>query len=153
VVFFFALGIVMLAMEVFAPGFILGLCGGLAMLTGCVLAFARLGMLQGTLAVSVGFLVLAVFLYAELVLLPKSRVGRKFFLPPGSLAKRSQPPVAERSDVVGRICSAVTVLSPSGYVDLDGRRYEAFSQSGYAATGQQLRVVDLDNFRLIVTKT
>jgi membrane-bound serine protease (ClpP class) len=53
---------------------------------------------------------------------------------------------------VGKTAEAVTTLAPSGYVVVDGRRYEAFSQSGHAAKGAILRVVGLDNFRLIVTK-
>ena len=46
----------------------------------------------------------------------------------------------------------ITPLSPSGYVSLKGRRYEAFSQSGYLEKGVAVRVTGLDNFRLIVTQ-
>ena len=65
----------------------------------------------------------------------------------------SQPPVADKDSVMGKVAEAVTPLVPSGYVLVDGRRYEAFSQSGHAAKGAQMRVTGLDNFRLIVTKT
>ena len=37
-------------------------------------------------------------------------------------------------------------------VEIDGRRYEAFSRNGHAEPGDRLRVVGLDNFRLIVSK-
>jgi membrane-bound serine protease (ClpP class) len=53
--------------------------------------------------------------------------------------------------VVGRPAEALTTLAPSGYVAVDGRRYEAFCQSGHAAKGATLRVVGVDNFRLIVS--
>jgi membrane-bound serine protease (ClpP class) len=55
--------------------------------------------------------------------------------------------------VTGREATALTTLAPSGYVLVDGRRYEAFCQSGLAAKGSVLRVVGTDNFRLIVTKS
>ena len=55
--------------------------------------------------------------------------------------------------VVGKTCEAVTTLAPTGYVRLDGRRYEAFSQSGHVAKGTVLRVVAVDNFRLTVTRS
>jgi hypothetical protein len=35
---------------------------------------------------------------------------------------------------------------------VDGRRYEAFSQSGLAEAGARLKVLETDNFRLIVTQ-
>ena len=54
--------------------------------------------------------------------------------------------------MVGRPAEAATTLAPSGLVLVGGRRYEAFCQSGHAAKGDALRVVAVDNFRLVVTK-
>ena len=148
---FFIVGIVFLALEIFAPGVVLGVLGGLAMLAGCVLAFVNLSAAWASLVVIAAFGVLGFFLYAEFVLLPKSRFGKQFFLAGGDRSKTSQPTLAEKKDVVGKMCVTLTPLAPSGYVELDGKRFEAFSQSGFAAKGEALRVVSLDNFRLIVT--
>ena len=65
----------------------------------------------------------------------------------------SQPPPATAYSVVGRTAEALTTLAPGGYVEVDGRRYEAFCQSGHVNKGTMLRVVGLDNFRLIVSKS
>ena len=62
----------------------------------------------------------------------------------------SQPPLARPEDVVDQPAVALTPLAPSGFVDVAGRRYEAFCRSGYADKGSTLRVVGVDNFRLIV---
>ena len=51
------------------------------------------------------------------------------------------------------LAEALTTLAPGGYVLVEGARYEAFCQSGFAAKGSALRVVGLDNFRLIVTQS
>ena len=45
------------------------------------------------------------------------------------------------------------MLSPSGYIRVEGKRYEAFCQSGQAPAGTPLEVVGADNFRLIVSPT
>ena len=66
--------------------------------------------------------------------------------------QRVSAPVADAAAVVGKICEAETTLAPSGYVSLDGRRYEAYSRSGLATKGSRLQVVAVDNFRLIVTQ-
>ena len=105
----------------------------------------------GTIATAVALALLGLTLYIELVWLPKTRLGKKLIVQT-AVDATSQPPLADKASVVGKSAEAVTTLAPSGYVLVDGRRYEAFSQSGHAAKGAVMRVVGLDNFRLIVTK-
>jgi membrane-bound serine protease (ClpP class) len=151
VVLLFLLGLLLLAFEVFTPGGVLGVMGGIAMAAGCVVAFYQFGTLTGVIAMVCAVAALGAMLWVELVLLPKTRFGRKLFLNQAVDAK-SQPAVAEEN-VIGKSAEAVTTLAPSGYVMLDGRRYEAWSQSGYLPKGAVVRVIGLDNFRLIVTKS
>jgi membrane-bound ClpP family serine protease len=89
-------------------------------------------------------------LYAELVWLPKTRFAQRFSVHSTS-GTTIQQQLIDLS-FVGKPAEALTTLAPSGYVSIEGRRYEAFCQSGHAARGAQLRVTGLDNFRLIVTK-
>jgi membrane-bound ClpP family serine protease len=147
----FLLGIVLLVLEVFMPSSVLGILGGAAMLWGCVLAFMHYGVRGGSVAVVAGLVLLGLALYVELGLLPRTRLGKRFFLH-DSIGATSQPLPAVAEAVVGKLCEAATTLAPSGYVLLEGRRYEAFSQSGHVTKGTALKVVAVDNFRLIVTK-
>lgn len=147
----FLLGTVLLVFEVFMPSSILGILGGLAMLAGCVLAFMDYGLGGGSLAVLAGLAILGTALYFELGLLPKTRLGKRFFLH-DAIGATSQPPPAEAGAVVGKLCEAATTLAPTGYVLLEGRRYEAFSLCGHVARGTALKVVAVESFRLTVTK-
>ncbi len=146
----FGIGITLLAVELVVPGLIIGLVGALAVLAGVGLAFSDYGAQGGFSAALVAVLLLAAVVYAELVWLPKSRLARMFSMHT-TLHGKSQPPVAEPDAVVGAEALAETVLAPSGYVVVAGRRYEAFCQDGYAAAGARLRVHAVDNFRVIVT--
>jgi membrane-bound serine protease (ClpP class) len=152
IVLLFLAGIVLLVFEVITPGAVLGVLGGLAMLAGCAVAFYRYGAGGGGIATAAGLGILGVALYVEFVLLPKTRVGRKMFLE-RSVDATSQPPLAAAESVIGKTCEALTTLAPSGYVLVEGKRYEAFSQSGLIGKGALLQVVGVDNFRLIVNKT
>lgn len=151
IILLFLLGIVLLGFEVFVPGAVLGIMGGLAMFGGCIVAFSVFGATGGTLATVVALVILGLALYVELVLLPKTRFGKKMLVE-ATVAGTSQPPLAPAEAVVGKEAIALTPLTPTGYVDIAGRRYEAFSRSGQVSKGEALRVVALDNFRLIVTK-
>ena len=147
----FLLGALLLAGEVFVPGAILGVIGAVCMFTGCGLSFLKFGASGGLLATAIALALLGLMLYVELVWLPKTRFGKRLIVQ-SKVDATTQPPLAESAEVVGKAAEAVTPLVPSGYVLVDGRRYEAFSQSGHVTKGEVLRVVGLDNFRLIVTK-
>ncbi len=151
VILLLLVGLLMAGFEVFIPGGVLGVLGGAAMLAGCGVAFYRFGTTTGALTTAGAIGVLGLMFWAELVLLPKTRLGKKLLLHK-AVDATSQPAVADAAAVIGRSCEAVTTLAPSGMVLLDGRRYEAWSQSGFVIKGATLRVVGLDNFRLIVTK-
>jgi membrane-bound serine protease (ClpP class) len=151
VLLLFLLGALLLAGEVFVPGAVLGIIGGVSMFAGCILSFVHFGTYGGLLATAIALGLLGLMLYVELVWLPKTRFGKRLVVQ-SKVDATTQPPLAESSAVVGKPAEAVTPLVPSGYVLVEGRRYEAFSQSGHVTKGATLRVVGLDNFRLIVTK-
>ncbi|RME69266.1 MAG: serine protease [Verrucomicrobia bacterium] len=146
----FLIGTIMISLEIFLPGGLLGVLGGILMIIGTVMAFQDHGTAGGLIAVGAGVAIIAVALIVEFVWLPRTRFGRRFFLA-ASVSGSATKPAAE-ADVVGRECQAATVLAPSGLVVLDGKQYEAFCRDGYAERGARLIVRGKDNFRLIVSK-
>ena len=149
---FFVLGIILLALEIVTPGPLCGIAGCVCMVLGVINAFGRFGPLGGTLAVAMALAALAAVIYLEFVWLPRSRLAKAFTMDT-TLHATSQPPPAELAEVLGREAVAETTLAPGGFVRIEDRRYEAFCRSGHAAAGARLKVVVLDNFRLIVSKT
>ncbi|MFA5265591.1 MAG: NfeD family protein [Opitutaceae bacterium] len=150
IVILFLIGIICLVFEAIMPGAILGILGGAAMITGCVVAFNLYGMSGGALATFIGLLLLGLALYIEFYVLPKTRLGRKMFVHSRN-ETTSQPPLAT-DEIIGKQAEALTTLAPSGFVSVDGKRYEAFCRSGMEPQGALLVVSGRDNFRLIVTK-
>ena len=152
VILLFALGLVALVLEVFTPGPVFGLLGGATLLAGIAVAAAKFGGTGGLLAGLLALALVAGTLYAELVWLPKTRFAQKFAVRSTSGTTIVQQQVDEAT-IVGKAAEAATTLAPSGYVVVEGKRYEAFCESGHAERGAALRVTGFDNFRLIVTKT
>ena len=149
VLLLFASGLLLLALEVVVPGAILGIVGGILLLIGVGLSFDRFGTEGGALASAVALLIGGVALYLEFVLLPRSRLARKFSMS-ATVAGTSQPAVAD-SALIGRPAVAATTLAPSGLIECEGRRYEAFARSGHVPAGAAVEVVGIDTFRVIVT--
>jgi membrane-bound ClpP family serine protease len=151
IVFLFVIGAILLGLEVIVPGAILGIIGGVAMLVGVIVAFDQFGFQGGGMAAVAAVVLVAFTLYLEFVLLPRSRLAKTFSMT-ATVAGRSQPVLADRG-VIGRRVVAITPLAPSGVVELDGRHYEAFARDGHVSAGTQLDIIDLDTFRLVVSKT
>lgn len=152
IIILFLAGILLLALEVFVPGAIMGILGAVLIIAGVAVSFGVYGSTGGFVALGAGIALLALTLYLEFVVLPKSRLARTFSMT-ATVEGTSQAPVAALADVLEQPGETATPLSPSGYVTVKGKRYEAFSQSGYLAKGVAVRVTGLDNFRLLVTKT
>ena len=150
IVLLFISGALLLAAEVLLPGAIAGIVGGLALAAGSILAFLEYGATVGSVATLAALLLVAAMLYVELIWLPRTKVGRAMVVD-ATVSGQSQPPIAG-SEVVGQVATVLTTLSPSGFVSIAGRRYEAFSRTGLAPRGAQVTVVGFDNFRLIVSE-
>ncbi|MCX6937864.1 MAG: NfeD family protein [Verrucomicrobia bacterium] len=145
----FAAGLVLLGFEVVVPGAILGALGGLFLLGGVALAFAQHGVEGGLLALGVALVAVVALMYFEFRILPRTRIGKRMFLK-ASIDATSQPAVAVGETVMGKEARAVTALSPTGLVEIEGRRYEARCDSGFADEGARLRVVRVESFQLVV---
>ena len=150
IVLLFLTGALLLAAEVMLPGAIAGIIGGAALLLGSVLAYMQFGVAVGSVATGAALVLVGAMLYAELVWLPRSKLGRAMVVE-ATVGGQSQPPPAT-ADVIGQAAVALTTLAPSGFVEVAGRRYEAFCRSGLVPRGTALTVIGLDNFRLIVSE-
>ncbi|MFM2197674.1 MAG: hypothetical protein RLZZ505_1106 [Verrucomicrobiota bacterium] len=149
IIFLFALGIFLFAVEVLVPGGILGIAGGVLLLAGCILSFVRYGSDGGLIAVVASILVGALVFFIEFKILPKTRIGKRFFLS-REITATATALQNDARDLIGKAALSATVLSPSGYVTVGGKRYEAVSQSGHINPGSELEVVDANHFQLTV---
>ncbi len=150
IVALFVAGLVLLGFEVVVPGAILGILAGVCFLAGVGVAFAEHGYAGGLLALSASLFAVGGLMYFEFRILPRTKIGRRMFLEK-AVDGTSQPPVASQAAaVVGREAVAVTALGPTGLVQVDGRRYEARCDSGFAAEGARLKVVRVETFQLVV---
>ena len=145
-----ALGLALVMIEIFVPGGIIGAFGGLCLLAAIIVAFNENGMTGALLAFLVALAGLAACLFVEFKILPKTPMGRRLFLQ-NRVEGKSQNDLADDT-LVGKEGDSLTALAPSGYVLVDGRKYEAFSRSGFLEKGEKVKVDSYDQFRIIVSK-
>lgn len=139
-----AVGYILLLLEIFVPGGILGLLGAIAIGYGCHLAFG-LGTLWGlsSLGLSIVVTVIMVRLFLS------SRMAR------GLVLSSKEPETWEGQDAslteyLGKEGRTLSMLRPSGLAMIDGERVDVVSDSEFLEAGVAIRVVEVEGNRVVV---
>ena len=133
-------GLVLIAAEFFLPTMIIGLFGAVVSFAGIYLA-AEAGWVT-CLLYALGFLVvLALEFVAFRRLLPATAAGRAM-INVSSNDGAAVPAAAGFAVYVGKTGKAVTVLAPSGTVEVDGALLEGYSLDGFVERAAAVVVVE-----------
>jgi membrane-bound serine protease (ClpP class) len=155
-----ALGIILLALEVFViPGFgITGILGILALLGGLALSLigagaTGAGVLSAIGRVSLSLLIALAAAGTLLRFLPRLPYGRSLVLDTGLNARAGYASVPE-TDLrwVGKRGRAASPLRPAGIADLEGERVDVVSQGEFIETDTPIEVVRVDANRIVVRR-
>jgi membrane-bound serine protease (ClpP class) len=144
VVSLLVVGVVLLLIEVFTPGF--GVVGGMGVvltLAGIVVAFARLGWLQGLLSVVAALAVTAFIVWY----FPRSRAAKALVL---SESQQGRAADASLMELVGKQGVAATPLRPSGTMRLPDRVVDVVAEGVYVEAGTAVRVSRVEGTRVVV---
>ncbi len=152
IVFLFALALILFFLEIFVPGGVLAILGVVMLIAACAYGYIDYG---GTTAMVIfcisGTLALIMF-FVEIWLIQHKRFG-KFIRLDKTISGSSLEPQAKAEEIVGKKGEALTKMAPTGMILVDGKKYEAFSQSGLLEEATPVEVVRVDNFRIIVKST
>ena len=143
----FVLGLVFQDKEKILPGGVAGVVGGILMLTAVALVYSNHGASHGTMALAGAAVAGAGCIALELWWLPRSKWALRFTV--RETSGKPVPPVAPVV-LVGKRGRTLTVLAPSGYVEIEGRSYEAISRSGVLQKGVPIFVESIDQFKVTV---
>lgn len=145
------LGVVLLLVEGFIPGFgIFGISGILCLLGALYFflgATAQAAALVG--GVLLGLAVLGFWLIRRG---PKSWLGRQVTLHLRSTAAQGYTGNEDRKDLVGKTGVAQTVLRPSGRALIDGELVDVITEGEFYEPGTAIRVVAATGGRTVVRK-
>jgi len=139
--------------EVFIPsGGILGILSFVSVLTSIALAFYHNGPASGFIFSLVAVVALPIGLGLALKYWPQTALGRKF-VPPLPTDEEVLPDGERRralKQLVGRVGTARTPMLPAGAIRIDGQTIDAVSQGMAIEAGQQVEVVEVHGFRVVV---
>lgn len=143
-----ALGILLIGAEVFLPGGVLGVIGGLALFAAGFAGFAAFGP-NGGLASALAIVVFSgICIGIWVKYFPHTPMGRRLTLSKSGGDFKSYSP--ENSQLVGKEGIAVSTLRPSGIAKIDGKRVDVVTDDEWIEEGKPIRVIQVEGFRVVV---
>ena len=134
-----AAGLLLIIAEVFIPGGVAGVVGGLALLAAMGIGLFSFPPPWGFLSAIAIVLVGGVGLLLWVQIFPRTRTGKRITLQADSASYKSVAPPS--SDLLHTAGEAVTALRPAGIALLDGKRYDVLADGGeWIAAGSPIRV-------------
>lgn len=145
---FLVLGLLLILMEFFLPGAILGVGGGILIIASIVLFAMQTSSLLWVALYIIGIIVLLIYLVKfALWRIRTAKPSRSIYL-----NSDQEGFVASSFDAsaIGKTGIVITDLKPGGHVLVDGKRQQAISQSGYITKGTEVIVLGGQEESLIV---
>ncbi len=144
----FIIGLLLLAVEAFLiPGFGVSGVGGLvAVFMSITMSFAEAG--QGARSILLAFVLTIIGTFLAFKYLPRTRTWGRLILS----HKQSGDYVAanDRKNLKERVGKSITVLRPSGVIDIDGERIDAVTEGSFIQKGVEVVVIRVEGSRIVV---
>ncbi len=138
-----SVGYLLLVLELFVPGGVLGLGGLLSILYGCYLAF---GLGTGWGVASVGLSLFATVVIVRTFL--RSRAAKRLVLDEGADSWHGED--VRLVDLIGKEGTTLSMLRPAGLAEIDGERIDVVSDSEFIDPEVAVRVVEVEGNRVVV---
>jgi membrane-bound serine protease (ClpP class) len=139
-------GILMLSLEIFVPGGILGTIGGLMIMSTIFMSlfiFEKHGVLIAFFILISAVAVLILWIS----ILPKTYLGKRIFLNDTLKTAKSND---DRNDLIGAEGVALSDLRPSGFAKINDQKIDVISSGGLIEKGREVVVINVVGFRVIV---
>lgn len=148
----FILGIGLLVLEAFMPGFGLpGFTGVVLEVVTLVMTWFRFGPLVTLGMLLVVLSVLAIAISVSLRSITKGKLSRSKLIHQDSETNEAGYRSAEDLNVfLGREGQTTTVLRPTGIADFEGVRLNVSSEGDYIAAGTKVRIMKVEGSKILV---
>jgi len=144
----FGTGLVLIILELFLPGGIIGILGVVAMLTGLILAG---GSLSGILiAIAIAIVVTVIGSYFFIRSFGYNGPLKRLVLFDSTSSEKGYLSHQERTDLTGRVGIAATPLRPSGSVKLDDEYLDVVTEGSYIEKGKTVKIIKVSGGRVVV---
>jgi membrane-bound serine protease (ClpP class) len=144
----FVVGLVLIFLEIFLPGGIIGIFGVVSMLTGLILAA---GSLSGILiAISIAIIVTIIGSYFFIRSFGYNGPFKRLVLFDSTSSEQGYLSHKERVDLIGKTGKTLTPLRPSGTVRIDDELIDVVTEGSYIRNDAVVKIIKVNGGRVVV---
>lgn len=148
----FVIGLIMLLLEFFVPGGIVGIIGGALIIISLLFAGASVTHMAYSIIIAmfiavIGMVILMKFFGKKL------HVFNKLVLRDATTTEEGYVSNTNRVELIGRVGEAVTPLRPAGVIIIDNERIDAVSEGSYIDKGKIVEVIKVEGSRIVVRES
>lgn len=142
-------GLILIGVEIFVPGGLLGAIGGMLLLAAAILGFI---VFPGAgIYVAAGILALAgIAIYLWVMVFPKTRFGKKLTVTQDLKTSKGTQDGIE--SLVGKTGITTSDLRPSGFAVFDGRCLDVLTLGEMIPKGEPIYVVKIESNSIVVAR-
>ena len=145
----FVIGVGLIIVEMFEPGF--GFFGafGIIALIACIFVTSET-VAQGLALTTIFFVILLILLTIFLILVSKGRLPGKLVLKESETLDQGFSGTEDMAYLMGKSGIVLTTCRPVGNVDFDGVKLEVVTQGEFLDKGAKVEVVEIEGNRVVV---
>lgn len=145
-----AAGVLLLFIEMFLPGIIAGVIGGILLFASVVIAYRDTGLAAGNIALLAAAAATGCLWWWWATKFQHTRMGRRMTLAATSTGEAGTGETL--ASLAGQIGTAVTPLRPSGTVIVAGKRIDATTAGEFLEAGTGVRIVKTHGLAVLVRR-
>jgi membrane-bound ClpP family serine protease len=145
----FLVGIGLIVVEMFDPGFgFFGAFGVIALII-CIFVTAETVM-QGMILTAIFFVILVILFAIFLTLISKGRISKRLVLSESTSGEQGFSGTEDMQYLMGKTGVVMSVCRPAGNVDFDGVKLDVVSRGEFIEKGATVEVVEIEGNRIVV---
>ncbi|MCY8424899.1 nodulation protein NfeD [Bacillus vallismortis] len=148
-VLLFAGGVILILLEIFLPGGIIGLLGLGAIVASLFLAAGSFTVMAISLLIASAVSITA-FILLTRVLGKRMKFFKKFVLNDSTNTESGYVSNQTRTDLIGKVGITYTQLRPAGTVIIDDERLDVVSEGSFTEKDKKVKVVRVEGSRIVV---
>ncbi|MCH9625917.1 MAG: hypothetical protein S4CHLAM123_11020 [Chlamydiales bacterium] len=142
-------GLLLIFLEFFLPGGIMGIFGGLVLIVSVVFFGMESESVLWTLLYALGLIIIVGFLMRYALWRIRNGKAKGIFL---NTVQEGYVASAWDKELIGKRGEALSDLKPAGHILVEGKRYQAVAKMGYIIKGTAIEVIHGEGAHLVVKK-
>jgi membrane-bound serine protease (ClpP class) len=145
IIFLAVVGIVLICIEVFMPGAVMGIIGGICLVVAVILTYVDRGPAAGNIALFALAIASVIALALWIAFFPRTRMAKVMVTEKDLADSKSADSLDKLLNQDGK---AITPLRPAGTAEIGGRRIDVVAESGLIDRDSPVRVIRVEGNRV-----